>query len=193
MDLETWRARLITERHGKDVAFRDAPWSPIRDDERAFFEGLSYYDPDPRYRFVAVLNEEPSRDDPLPLSDGGSRAQRRVGTFALVLPTGSVRLAAFETAGGDGGLFVPFLDATSGTETFDGGRYLEAHRRRDGRYVVDFNRAHHPYCAYGPDHVCPLPPRENRLDVPVPAGERLPQAEPTRRRPVHRAMPSVTH
>jgi hypothetical protein len=70
-------------------------------------------------------------------------------------------------------LFVPFTDATSNTETYGGGRYLELTRTPTGLYDLDFNRAYHPYCAFNPSFECPLPPRENHLMTAMRAGERL--------------------
>ena len=76
-------------------------------------------------------------------------------------------------------LFVPFGDLTNGTETYPGGRYLDLDRTATGIYDLDFNRAYHPFCLFNPKYDCPVPPRENRLKLPVRAGERLgkPSAE----------------
>jgi len=69
--------------------------------------------------------------------------------------------------------FVPFLDVTSGNETYGAGRHLDVEAEWDGRYVLDFNLAYLPYCAYSPDFSCPLTPTENRLDIRIEAGERF--------------------
>jgi hypothetical protein len=70
-------------------------------------------------------------------------------------------------------LFLPFLDATSGTETYGAGRYVDLAPGLDGWYVLDFNLAYHPLCAYGrTDYRCPKTPEENRLPFAVRAGER---------------------
>ena len=67
----------------------------------------------------------------------------------------------------------PTLDATSGTETYGAGRYLDLEPEPDGTYVLDFNAAYHPHCAHSPDFDWPLTPPENRLSVRIEAGERL--------------------
>ena len=72
-----------------------------------------------------------------------------------------------------GELFVPFRDATSGGETYGGGRYLDLPVAPLGRYALDFNRAYHPYCVYSDAYSCPLPPAENTMALAVRAGERL--------------------
>ena len=80
-----------------------------------------------------------------------------------------------------GGLFVPFRDATNGTETYGAGRYLlDAAKSADlggdparRTLMCDFNFSYQPSCAFDPQWACPLAPPENRLDVPVRAGERI--------------------
>jgi hypothetical protein len=77
---------------------------------------------------------------------------------------------------GGAGLFLPFKDATSGKETYAAGRYVDLDGPDGGPYVLDFNRAYNPSCAYGEPlrFQCPVPPPENALDVAVRAGERGP-------------------
>lgn len=72
-------------------------------------------------------------------------------------------------------LFLPFTDATTGTETYEGGRYIDLSTTdiQNGTVVLDFNKAYNPYCAYvSGKYNCPIPPRENRLAVPIRAGEK---------------------
>ena len=68
-------------------------------------------------------------------------------------------------------LFLIFADATSGKETYGAARFLYAEMPRDGRIVLDFNKAYNPPCAFTPYATCPLAPPENRLDLRVTAGE----------------------
>jgi hypothetical protein len=75
---------------------------------------------------------------------------------------------------GGGGYFLPFMDATSGDETYGAGRYLEIEPLPGGKLLVDFNMAYNPYCAYNEYWSCPIPPKENRLSVPIEAGEKQP-------------------
>jgi hypothetical protein len=70
------------------------------------------------------------------------------------------------------GFFLPFVDALAGQETYEAGRYLEPEVLPDGRFVIDFNLAYNPYCAYNPLWACPIPPKENRLSVRIEAGEK---------------------
>ena len=89
-------------------------------------------------------------------------------------------LTIFWLTGYGGGLFLPFRDATSGTRTYGGGRYLldtiKGTFDRGVRFdrdvaVLDFNYAYNPSCAYSPQYACPLAPRENWLSAPILAGE----------------------
>ncbi len=70
-------------------------------------------------------------------------------------------------------LFVPFADQTTGSETYPAGRYMDLDRNATGIYIVDFNKAYQPYCYFNPTYDCPYPPAENRLKIPIRAGERL--------------------
>ena len=72
---------------------------------------------------------------------------------------------------------MPFSDLTSGAETYPAGRYMELDPTPTGIYVVDFNIAYHPYCYYSPEFDCPYPPKENRLEVPIRAGEKMQKAD----------------
>jgi uncharacterized protein (DUF1684 family) len=80
-------------------------------------------------------------------------------------------LTVYAAVGG-GGFFLPFMDATNGQGTYEAGRYLEIDPRPDGSFEVDFNLAYNPYCAYNEHWSCPIPPKENRLSVPIEAGEK---------------------
>ncbi len=71
-----------------------------------------------------------------------------------------------------GSLFLPFADATSGDETYGAGRYVEPDAQPDGTLLIDFNYAYNPYCAYNEAWTCPITPAENRLRVPIRAGEK---------------------
>jgi uncharacterized protein (DUF1684 family) len=117
----------------------------------------------------------------LPSSGSGGIPFRRIGRVKLAGPLSGTSLDVFWIDAYGGGLFLPFRDATSGTETYGAGRYLldtiksadhgGDHERSE--LLLDFNMAFHPSCAYDPKWSCPLAPPENRLTVPVRVGERL--------------------
>ena len=165
-------------RADKDDYFKGARNSPIPPGEREAFDGLPYYPVDEGLRFDGLRVEpytggEPS-DFQIPTSDGKLRPAHRAGVLAFELGGERRVLTAYTFDGEDGeSLFVPFLDATSGRETYGAGRYLDLDPEPDGSYTLDFNLAYHPSCVYDPRFSCPLTPPENRLPIRIEAGERL--------------------
>ena len=139
------------------------PYYPVNVD--LVFEGLA---------LEAYTGDEPTSFQ-IPTSDNKLRAARRAGTFSFEIDGTGVRLTGYELgdAPSDGRIFLPFLDATSGTETYGAGRYLDLEPDEDGTYAIDFNLAYHPSCVYAAKYSCPITPAENRLPVRIEAGERL--------------------
>lgn len=171
-------AEVQAQRRAKDRFFAESHESPIELAERAGFEGLAYFAVDPAARIEGLTLGPYSGAAPerfaIPTSDGELRPARRAGSFAFELHGVACRLVAYVLDEGDPDtLFVPFLDDTSGSETYGAGRYLDLEPEPDGRYTIDLNLAYAPYCAYSPYYSCPLTPEENRLPVRVEAGERL--------------------
>jgi uncharacterized protein (DUF1684 family) len=172
-------AALIEEgRAGKDAYFKRSSASPIPADARSGFSGLPYFPVDEAFRFEGLALEPYAGSEPssfqIPTSDGQLRPAHRAGTFTFEHDGAPRRLTAYVLDGSDGdSLFVPFLDTTSGHETYGAGRYLDLEPESDGTYVIDFNLAYHPYCVYAETYSCPLTPAENRLPVRIEAGERL--------------------
>lgn len=164
----------------KDQFMRESSDSPVPPDRRATFPPLTYFPTDPSYRVPAVL--EPSAPGPavqMPTSTGQVRQEKKIGKLAFTLKGRPMTLDAFVEADQNDlqQLFVPFRDLTNGAETYAAGRYLELQRTATGVYDLDFNRAFFPFCFYNKTYDCPYPPPENRLTVPIRAGERLPHAE----------------
>jgi uncharacterized protein (DUF1684 family) len=167
---------LEAARAEKDSMFREAADSPVPPGRRHELLPLAYFPPDESYSVPAALRREPSRlTIEMPTSTGLIRTMERVGVLEFTLKNKQLSLGAFVESGTRSmtRLFVPFSDLTSGTETYPAGRYLDLERTATGLYLVDFNRAYHPYCYYDPSYDCPFPPPENRLAVPIRAGERL--------------------
>ncbi len=168
---------IATERAEKDEFMRSSDQSPVPAGHRGAFKPLPYYPIDEQYRVPAGLKV--LRGDEiieLSTSTGVDRRMRRIGTLSFMMKGEPLTLTAFADI--DDAqlrrLFVPFGDLTSGTETYQGGRYLDLDRTASGVYDLDFNRAYNPFCVFDAKYECPLPPRENRLKVPLRAGEKLP-------------------
>ena len=139
------------------------------------YKGLEYFPPDLSYRIVAALTPNPNPDTTVILSTrGNQRRAVRVGWFDFELNGKRSRLEAtrlLEPGVGEEDFSIFFTDATTGKESYKVGRYLEAQPRPDGLYVLDFNLCYNPACAYSDHYNCPIPPRANRLQVAVAAGE----------------------
>ena len=163
---------LEEHRRLKNEFFASAGQSPIRDEDRNSFAGLAYYDPNPEL----VYSVTPDRADPMAVAigttTGSERTYTRVATATVTVAGVDLTLGLFST--GHPGLFLPFRDSTSGTDTYGAGRYLDLEMSEDGSVTIDFNYAYAPFCAYNDTYSCALPPTENWLDVPIEAGERLP-------------------
>ena len=171
------RAALEQQRKEKDRYFRTASWSPIPEQQRPGFNGLNYYPYDPSYRVPARFRRNPNPDRvTMTTSKGDQQTFLRYGTFEFQLSGRVLLLSAYKAVrphrDEEESLFVPFRDVTSGKETYGAARYLDIPEQRSEDYVIDLNLAYNPYCAYREDYVCPLPPRENWLDVPIRAGEK---------------------
>jgi hypothetical protein len=130
---------------------------------------------DPAYRFVVPLER-----DAAPLSIGSTtdraRAATRAGWLRFEVDGVANRVMALrldEPGVAADALEVYYTDGTSGRESYRM-RYVGIAPASDGRYVLDFNRAYNPACAYSPHYNCPIPPAENRLSVAIRAGERMP-------------------
>jgi len=173
-DEETWARGLTRFRKDKDEFFRTSQESPLAHSPGMAFHGLKYFDPDPAFRYVEGLQRYPQPGSiVLGTSKGSRQLFNRVGHFDLNVKGDSVRIHVYQSAERDDPrLFIPFRDATSGNESYGAARYLDLEVEHDDRYAVDFNYAYNPYCAYSDDFVCPLPPQENWLKVPIRAGER---------------------
>jgi hypothetical protein len=174
-----YKTQIQNARDAKDAAFAGkccSDSSPVPDARKAELLPLAYYPIDESYNVAAVLT--PSTDRTIfqmPTSSGQPRSERRAGTLAFTLHGQQMTLTAFVEADAPNmdRLFLPFSDATSGKETYAGGRFLDLDRTPTGIYQLDFNKAYTPYCYYNPTYECPYPPAENRLKTPIEAGERI--------------------
>ena len=159
-------------RQHKDMFFKDDPHSPLEPEQQEEFVGLNYYPENPDLRFDLEIDRFDEQDEiQMQTSTGSVATYKRWGTITFPVGDEEATLTVYAAVGG-GGFFLPFMDATNGTETYDGGRYLEIDPRPDGSFEVDFNLAYNPYCAYNEHWSCPIPPKENRLSVPIEAGEK---------------------
>jgi hypothetical protein len=165
---------LLHEREEKDTFFRNHPQSPLTSDQQAQFTGLSYYDPNPDLHFLIEAEEFEDKEDLMVQTNTGEvRDFQQWGKVHFSVGDEEAELVLLYSPG-NGYFFLPFMDVTSGEETYGAGRYLDPPRLDDGRFLIDFNRAYSPLCAYNARWSCPIPPAENRLKVRIEAGEKKP-------------------
>ncbi len=163
---------LTDFRRQKDDFFQHDWQSPLTPEQQKDFDGLKYYPENPALRLrVAVQEYDTKPIVTMITSTGSAREYLKSGQFTFNVNGESATLQVYQDAD-DGNFFLPFVDATAPEETYGAGRYLDIEPIEDGKFLVDFNYAYNPYCAYNDKWSCPIPPRENRLKVRIEAGEK---------------------
>jgi len=172
--------KTVFQEHIQEIVheFKTAQWSPIPQEDRAGLTTLRYYPYDITWRYSVPLHRYAKQDSIVikGSKQGDIRPALRYGYFEFnrngkihrlqiikILPTRAEQQAH---------LFLGFWDATSGEATYGGGRYIDIEEQAGDQYIIDFNYAYNPYCAYSHRYSCAVPPFENRLAVPVTAGEK---------------------
>jgi uncharacterized protein (DUF1684 family) len=173
--VKAWQRFVAFRNH----LFKSHAQSPLTAEQQAAFQGLSYYPYDPAFRVIGYLDYAVDQlEFALELAEDGLLRFKRIATIHFELLGQSTQLSLFWVQGYGGGLFLPFRDLTSQTESFGGGRYLYDTIKgadlgaTDHEILLDFNFAYNPSCAYNDRWVCPLPPRENDIDIAIAAGEK---------------------
>jgi uncharacterized protein (DUF1684 family) len=158
-------------RHQKDDFFKHSQQSPLTPEQQASFEGLNYFDENPDLRFETEVERFPDGEQiQIQTNTGDVQTYERYGRFEFEVEGQNAQLTVFRN---ENGFFLPFADSQAGTETYGAGRYLEPEPAGGGRLYIDFNLAYNPYCAYNANWSCPITPAENRIKVPVRAGEKV--------------------
>jgi len=170
--------KLVVEwRKERDIFFKSHSRSPLTPDEKRHFKGLRYYPFNSKYVFSGkieryILNiNNPQYYATFLTNKGTNKRYIRYGKIRFQLDGKNYSLEIFKSILSDR-LFVPFKDKTNGKETYEGGRYIDGEVLEGYTMVLDFNEAYYPTCAYNDKFVCALPPKENALDVEIPAGEK---------------------
>jgi uncharacterized protein len=176
-DTGDYTTRITRAREAKDQYLRSDPDSPVRPARRDQFLPLVYYPIDPQYDVPASLTPGATTGSTMLMqtSTGSQVQMRRVGTLGFTLMGQQLSLTAFHEVGSTdlSELFVPFMDLTNATDTYEGGRFLDLRRTATNIYDLDFNRAYNPNCYFDASWICPIPPPENRLEIAIEAGEKV--------------------
>jgi uncharacterized protein (DUF1684 family) len=169
-----YKNRINAKRHELDRFMEYSGESPFED--RSSFQGLLYYSPNPDYKISAkfILIKEYTTT-PITMNDGSTESYIRYAWVEFELGGKSHRLLVLKNRREwvTNQFFIAFTDLTSGTETYAGGRYLDVFLLEDNKITLDFNNAYNPYCVYNYNYICPIPPVENKLNIPIEAGEKL--------------------
>ena len=175
-DNDSAYARGILQ-HRQEVAdfLLQSPQSPIPLSDRDGTIGLRYYEPDRSYEVEAKLTLVATAP-PLTLLTSADTEEVYYPHSHVVFELAGVQqrllLLQSRESQASNRLFLAFTDETSGSETYAGGRYLDVYPQGEETVTIDFNLAYNPYCVYDAQYICPVPPPENRLTVPVHAGEK---------------------
>ncbi|MFZ5885070.1 MAG: DUF1684 domain-containing protein [Chloroflexota bacterium] len=163
-ELEAFRAE-------KDEFFKSHPQSPLTPEQKRTFTGLKYFPENDDLR-LEVKIERFADEGPIYMqtTTGDVQMYYRHGRFRFVVDGQEAELTIYRA---EYGYFLPFVDALAGVETYPAGRYLEPEELPGDHFLVDFNLAYNPYCAYNEMWSCPITPAENRLKVPIRAGEKI--------------------
>lgn len=164
-------SQLVEFRRDKDDFYRTDWQSPLTDEQKKAFKGLSYFDENPALKMeVGVAEFKEKQEITMQTSTGDIQTYRRFGRINFTVDGQEAELTIY--ADGDD-FFLPFADALAGKETYGAGRYIEPVSLGKDKFLVDFNYAYNPYCAYNERWSCPIPPAENRLKVAIRAGEKI--------------------
>lgn len=141
----------------------------------ALYKGLAYFPPDLSYRYELPLTPNPKPETVVIMSTrGNQRRAARVGWFEFMVGGQTAKLEAvrlLEPGVGENDISVFFRDATSGKESYELGRYVDVEKLPNGQFLLDFNAAYNPACAYSVHYNCPIPPKSNVLPMAIRAGE----------------------
>lgn len=164
-------SELTDFRREKDEFFGRHPQSPLTPVQKRGFVGLQYFAENDALRLEVqaepLFDQQPMQ---MQTSTGGLQTYVRQARFKFQVEGQEAELTIYQN---ENGYFLPFVDSLAGQETYPAGRYLEPELLPGNRFYVDFNLAYNPYCAYNEMWSCPITPAENRLKVPIRAGEKL--------------------
>jgi hypothetical protein len=166
-----WRSQFEAHRAQWEAEIARSPDSPLPEAKRAAFPGLRFYGFDPAWRYVGDLQRlRPPAFIQVPDTKGRGQAYLDYGRFPIERDGVVATLAVYRPVEHPDQFFIAFFDSTNGGETYEGGRYVHLDSLDVHRWVLDFNQAYNPYCAYDASWICPIPPRANALPFAVRAG-----------------------
>ena len=158
-------------------SFADSLKSPLMKEDLSQFEGLDFYPISEKFiveaKFIRTKNEKAFQ---MKTTTARTPIYKKYGELHFKIDGKELKLNVYQNIelnkkpGFDDYLFLPFSDATCGNETYIGGRYVDLKIQKKKKWIIDFNKAYNPYCAYNYKYSCPIVPLENDLAVEINAG-----------------------
>jgi len=171
--------QITVEKHQEELNkhYRDSLTSPLKHEDRKLFHSLNFFPIDEQFKIAATLELTPN-DPVFEMQTTTSRKPlyRRYGIAHFKLNNKWYQLNVYQNQElildfeYRDYLFLPFTDETNGLETYKGGRYIDTRIPTDSSFIIDFNLAYNPYCAYNSKYSCPVVPQENHLPLRITAG-----------------------
>lgn len=158
-------------------SYINAETTPLKEDELEEFKGLNFYPYNEKFVVNATL--ERLKKQPvfkMPTSGTNKPDYKRYAILHFTIDNEKFQLEVYQNIdlikmkGYKKNLFLPFIDETSGNETYGAGRYLDIEIPDGNEIVLDFNKAYHPYCTYTVGYSCPVTPDINFLKIEILAG-----------------------
>lgn len=168
-------------RIGQDAFYHSKETSPLTKKERQEFHGHNFWDISMDYVVEAAFERITTVDTVVMGTSAGTKKMYQPYAKLLfnineeaceLIVYQSLKLRELEEY--KDYLFIPFRDATSGNESYGGGRYLDITIPDTDKIIINFNVAYNPYCAYTDGYYCTIPPVENTLKIPIRAGLKAP-------------------
>lgn len=157
--------------------FKNPEKSPLTIKEQSAFKGHNFFPIDESYsfkaKFIKTKNAIPFK---MKTTTNRTPVYEKYGEVLFKFNDTQYKLSIYQshrlrqTEKYKNHLFIPFVDLTSGDETYGGGRYIDLTIPTSDYITIDFNKAYNPYCAYNQTSSCPIPPEENYLDLKIKAG-----------------------
>ena len=172
--VETAYTQKILDMRAKvDKNIRESPNSPLKEDQKKNFKGITWFPIDEKYNINAEMihNGKPLQI-PVLLSQGDKKNYLKFGVLNFQLDNLKLSLTVFKPIGKDYFL-IPFKDNTAGKETYGGGRFVQIKQIDKNIYNLDFNMSYNPNCVYNEEFNCVLPPLENILPLSINAGQKM--------------------
>tara|TARA_B110000285_G_scaffold86512_1_gene99164 strand:- start:2190 stop:2789 length:600 start_codon:yes stop_codon:yes gene_type:complete len=171
----------ITElRNDHKLLLIDSTKKMLTPEEIKEFQGLDYFEIDSKFQIEARFKKKKGKKFEMATSTDRKPIYRRYGYLYFTLDSIECKLEVYqnialkENPEYKNYLFIPFKDGTSALSTYGGGRFMDVEKTKEKTFILDFNLAYNPYCAYSYRYSCPIPPRCNTLNVDIKAGEKTP-------------------